>query len=148
MKNIVEILIEKKLTLSCAESITGGNLIGTLIKIPNASQVIKESFVVYSDEAKHEILNIPLEVIEKNGVVSREVARFMAKNLHEKTHADIAISTTGYASGNFPHHAYVGIYYQGEIFLYHKDFNENQSREQNIEELVQYIITLLPEIIV
>ena len=92
-----KLLKEKNLKISFAESVTGGMLASTLINVNGSSNVIKESLVTYSDEAKIKYLNVKKETIEKYNVVSKEVSLEMAKGLYELTKSDVCISTTGLA---------------------------------------------------
>ncbi len=88
---------EKRLTLSVAESCTGGNVMGGLVMIPGASHFLKGGVVTYATEAKIKILGVSKELIEKYSVVSEEVAREMASKVREKFNTDIAVSVTGNA---------------------------------------------------
>lgn len=97
---IINSCIKNKITLSVAESITGGMIVAKLINVSGSSNVIKESYITYSDEAKINILSINKEFIDKHGVVSKEVAIKMAENLKEKTNSDITIGITGLAGPN------------------------------------------------
>lgn len=94
---IAEILIRKGLTISTAESCTGGLLSSKLTDISGSSSYIKLNVVTYANEAKHKILGITLETLEKYGAVSEECALEMAKGLYKLTGSDICVSTTGIA---------------------------------------------------
>lgn len=94
---LVELLKEKNLKISVAESITGGKIASSFIEIPGASKVIEEAFIVYSNRAKEEVLGVKKTVIDTYGVVSPEVALAMARNAKRISNSDIAISTTGEA---------------------------------------------------
>lgn len=94
---VVTLLKEKNYTLTTAESLTGGQIAATLIKVPGASDVIHEGYVTYSEEAKHRILNVTAESLEKNGVVSEEVAEEMAVGAWKTAGSNVAIAVTGIA---------------------------------------------------
>lgn len=94
---IAEILIRKGLTISTAESCTGGLLSSKLTDISGSSSYIKLNVVTYANEAKHKILGVTLETLEKYGAVSEECALEMAKGLYKLTGSDICVSTTGIA---------------------------------------------------
>ena len=94
---LVELLKAKGLKISTAESITGGKLISSIIDIPGASNITEQSYVVYSNRAKVNVLNVKQETIDRFGVVSEEVALEMARNLRKITDSNIAVSTTGEA---------------------------------------------------
>jgi nicotinamide-nucleotide amidase len=88
---------EKKLMLATAESCTGGLLAGALTAIAGSSDVVERGFVVYSNAAKHEMLGVPMAVIEAHGAVSEPVARALAEGAIARSKADIAVSITGVA---------------------------------------------------
>lgn len=99
-KGIVELLKEKQYKICTAESITGGKLVSSLIEVPGASKVIEQGYVVYSDQAKQDVLHVDSEVIKGFGVVSEEVALAMARGAKALSLADVIISTTGEAGPN------------------------------------------------
>lgn len=94
---IVKKLKELKYTISFAESCTGGMLASTIINVSGSSDVIKESLVTYSNEAKTKLLGVKKDTIEEYNVVSKEVALEMATGLKQESECDVAISTTGVA---------------------------------------------------
>ncbi|MBO6214264.1 MAG: nicotinamide-nucleotide amidohydrolase family protein [Lachnospiraceae bacterium] len=94
---IVDTLIKKGLTVSCAESCTGGLLASAFVDIPGSSACFKEGYVTYSNEVKERVLGVPAAVIDTYGVVSGECAAEMAKCLRSITGSDFALSTTGIA---------------------------------------------------
>lgn len=96
-KVLVELLKTKKLNISTAESITGGRIISKLIEVPGASNITDRSYIVYSNEAKIEVLGVDRQLIESFGVVSKEVALDMVRKLKILTNSDICVSTTGEA---------------------------------------------------
>jgi nicotinamide-nucleotide amidase len=83
--------------LACAESCTGGLVSGLLTEIPGSSAAIERGFVVYSNEAKQELLGVGAELLRAHGAVSAETARAMALGALAHSRADIAISITGVA---------------------------------------------------
>ena len=94
---IAKILTEKGLTISTAESCTGGLLSSKLTDVSGSSAFVHLNFVTYSNEAKNKILNVKKETLEKYGAVSEECAYEMACGLYNATGADICVSTTGIA---------------------------------------------------
>lgn len=98
---IIDELKQKKMFISCAESCTGGMIISRLIGQSGASDVIEESYVTYSNQAKMRILGVKEETIKNYTVTSLETAKEMAEGILKITNADIAVSVTGFAgSGN------------------------------------------------
>lgn len=83
--------------LATAESCTGGLLASLLTDIEGASSAFERGFVVYSSEAKCELLEIAPEQIDRCGTVSREVAIAMADGALKGSHADLALAITGFA---------------------------------------------------
>ncbi|MBE6912064.1 MAG: competence/damage-inducible protein A [Ruminococcaceae bacterium] len=94
-----EILKEKKLTLSTAESCTGGLCAKLITDIPGSSEVFRGGVCAYTNEIKEKLLGVPGELIEKYGVVSDEVARALSASACEKFGTDAGIGVTGYADG-------------------------------------------------
>ncbi len=94
---LVEDLAENKLTVAAAESCTGGLIASEIISIPGASEVLNESFITYSNEAKSTLIGVDPCAIEKYGVVSAEVAREMSRMAAIRANADLGISSTGIA---------------------------------------------------
>jgi PncC family amidohydrolase len=95
IRKIHERFRKKGLTLSVAESCTGGLISHYLTSLPGASNFFEASVVTYSVEAKKKILSIPPEIISKYGVVSEETAREMAEKMRAVTKTDFSLSTTG-----------------------------------------------------
>jgi nicotinamide-nucleotide amidase len=83
--------------LATAESCTGGLIAATLTAIAGASDVVDRSFVTYSNEAKHEMVGVHMDLIHAHGAVSEEVARAMAEGALARSRATIAVSITGMA---------------------------------------------------
>lgn len=90
-------LKEKGLTISTAESCTGGKIGQMLVAIGGASAYFKGSLVTYATQSKIDVLGISKDTIEKHSVVSEEVALEMVKNVKQIMHSDYAIATTGNA---------------------------------------------------
>lgn len=100
---LVELLLKHNLTISFAESCTGGLMAATLINVSGASNVINESYVTYSDDAKNKILGVSKNTIEKFSVYSKETAYEMAKGLSLISKSNISVSITGLAGGTIYH---------------------------------------------
>ncbi len=92
-----KILTQKRMTLSTAESFTGGKIAQQITAIPGASAYFKGSVVSYATEAKIDVLHVPQQLLDKYSVVSKEVAESMATNVKELMKSDFAIATTGNA---------------------------------------------------
>lgn len=87
----------KHLKLATAESCTGGLVAGALTDIAGSSDVVERGYVVYSNQAKTDLLGVPPEMIARVGAVSEEVARAMAEGGLARSSADICVAITGVA---------------------------------------------------
>ena len=96
-KKLINYCINKKLSISVAESCTGGMISSKLVSIPGASKVLDCGLVTYSNVSKKIYLNISQIDITKYGAVSKEVAELMINGLKNKNNSNIYISTTGIA---------------------------------------------------
>ena len=104
MKNLanklVKKLIQKKLTISFAESCTGGMLSSTITSVSGSSKVFNLGLVTYSNKTKIDILKVPKKIICKYGAVSNECCLSMVKSLSKISKANISVSVTGIAGPN------------------------------------------------
>lgn len=117
---VANMLLEKNITISCAESCTGGLFAGTLINTDGISKVFDRGIVTYSNEAKIKELGVKAETLDTFGAVSPETAAEMAEGIRAKTGTDMAVSVTGIAgpgggSADKPVGlVYIGIAYDGK----------------------------------
>lgn len=88
---------DRNLMLVTAESCTGGLLASLLTDVPGCSHAFERGYVTYTNEAKHELLGVPQEVLDTVGPVSEAAARAMAEGALERSRGDLACSITGYA---------------------------------------------------
>lgn len=93
----LRMLVEKGMTVSFAESLTGGKISEALTAISGASQVVLGGFVTYTDEMKMRLLSVPQEILKTYGAVSEECAKTMAEGARKLTGSDLAVSATGFA---------------------------------------------------
>ncbi len=96
-KAVVDLLVANELTVTCAESCTGGLLSGRLINVAGVSQVYKSGYVTYSNKAKRKLLGVKKSTLEKHGAVSRQTAEEMARGLSSVAKSDVAVAVTGIA---------------------------------------------------
>jgi nicotinamide-nucleotide amidase len=94
---LVKLLEERNLTISAAESLTGGLFQEEITSIPGTSDVIKGGVVCYTPEIKHKVLHVKQETIDTYGVVSEQCAKELAENVAKLINTDIGISFTGVA---------------------------------------------------
>jgi len=94
---VARIMFNKSMTISVAESCTGGLISSRLTDIAGSSAYIKENYVTYSNEAKAKLLGVSEQTLKQFGAVSEECAQEMAEGLFEKTECDVALAITGIA---------------------------------------------------
>lgn len=94
---VSRVLLRRGLTLSAAESCTGGLIAKRMTDLPGASRVFRGGVVSYCDEVKAGVLGVPRELLEEHGAVSAPVARAMAEGCRRLCGSDLAVSTTGVA---------------------------------------------------
>jgi len=87
----------KGLTITTAESCTGGLIAACLTEVSGASTVFMRGFVTYANLAKTDLLGVPEALLAEKGAVSEEVARVMAESARTRAGADLAVSATGIA---------------------------------------------------
>ena len=97
---IVKLLTSKELTVSFAESCTGGLLSSSITSISGSSKVFNMGLVTYSNNSKTKLLKVPKKTITKYGAVSYETCLSMVKNLSKISKSNISISITGVAGPN------------------------------------------------
>lgn len=147
-QSVVDILKEKNLMLSTAESCTGG-MIGELItSVSGASEVYGFGFITYANEAKEQILGVKHETLEKFGAVSEETAREMALGAKRVSGSDISVSVTGIAGpGGGTKEKPVGLVYTAicfnekvEVFKLLLKGDRESVRKQTCEKVFENII--------
>lgn len=92
---LVQQLTKKGMTVSAAESCTGGLICATITNVEGSSKVLKYGFVTYHPDSKAELVGVSKDDINKFGVVSEPIARQMAEGALKHGHADIAVGVTG-----------------------------------------------------
>jgi PncC family amidohydrolase len=99
-KQIINLLKKKKITLSIAESCTGGMLAQVITSISGASRVFSLGLVTYSNQSKNIHLKVPLKIIKKYGAVSEKCCHTMVNNLSKISKSKLNIAITGIAGPN------------------------------------------------
>ena len=149
MKELVEILRKQELTISCAESLTGGLFASSMCEIPGVSKIFKGGVVTYWNEIKNRVVDVPKRVIEECGVVSADCASYMAKGVKNLYKTDISISFTGNAGPDVMEGKPVGLVYIGLcykdttfVFEYYFEGSRNDIRKKCVEEGFKRILEL------
>jgi nicotinamide-nucleotide amidase len=96
-KRLLALARARGLKIATAESCTGGLVAGALTDIAGSSDVVERGFVTYSNDAKHEMLGVPLATLSKFGAVSRQTAEAMARGALKHSDAHLAVAITGIA---------------------------------------------------
>lgn len=134
-ESVYKVLKEHDLSIMTSESITGGMIASKLVNVSGVSDYLKRSLVVYSNEAKIDLLGVKAQTIDTYGVVSENVAFEMVERMFEKFNVDCAISTTGLASGENAGLVYVGLGYKNTIktlkLQLHGERNKIRNRVSN-----------------
>ncbi len=129
---VADRLMEQGLTLSSAESCTGGMFASTMTDIPGISQCFDRGLVTYSNQAKMEELGVSAETLEKFGAVSEETALEMVEGLKSVSGSDVCISVTGIAGpGGGSEEKPVGLVYIGFSYGDKKICKKIQMRNVN-----------------
>lgn len=147
---VIKKLIAKKISISTVESITGGLISKLVTDVPGSSSILSESYVLYSNDSKVSVLGVDAGLIEKYGVVSKEVAKDMVVKLKMITGKDICISTTGNAGPDVCDdkpvgRVYVGINFLDEVSVY--ELNIDGDREKVRNETAEFIFNKIDELV-
>lgn len=153
-EELVNILKRADMTVSVAESCTGGMIASKIVNIPGTSGVFNESYVTYSNEAKHRLLNVKNETLEKYGAVSEQTAKEMAEGCMKASGADVGIATTGIAGPDGgTEEKPVGLVYIGcavgdKVCVEKNIFSGDrmQVRQQAAEKSIKNTIKLIKEV--
>lgn len=150
-EKLVQTLAEMGLTISTAESCTGGMVASTIIDVPGASDVYSEGFITYSDEAKTKYVHVKPETLEKYGAVSEETVKEMADGCRVTTGSDVSIVTSGIAGpgGGTPEtpvgFVYIACAYKDVVMAKSFKFDGDRSevRRQSVNEALKMALELL-----
>lgn len=137
-ETVVQLLIEKKISISTVESCTGGMLASKLVNVPGVSNVFANGFITYSNQSKVDALGVDPDVIKTYGDVSKETAIEMVKGLVKNTATRAGISITGIAGpdGGTPEKpvgsVYVAVMLDGEIDTMALKLNGDRERVRHM----------------
>ena len=148
---IGELLKKRKLTVSTAESCTGGSIAERLTSIAGSSEYFKGSIVAYSNEVKKDLLYVSSETLEKYGAVSEETVIEMVKGAMKALKTDCAVATSGIAGpgGGTPEKpvgtVWIAAGYKNEIRTYKEE--TNRGRAMNIERAGNNALLMLRDLL-
>lgn len=144
---VVKLLHQKKLTLSTAESCTGGLLTGRIVNVAGVSDVLKEGYITYANEAKMHLLGVREETLERFGAVSEQTAYEMVEGAAKAADTNTAIAITGIAGpdGGTPSKpvglVYISCFVNGTVAVKECRFKGNRQKVR--EQSVTYALDLL-----
>ena len=154
VKDLVELLISKKLKIASAESCTGGLFASSIVSVPGSSEIIDASIVTYSNDAKMKYCKVKSETLEKFGAVSEEIAGEMARGIAEECGADFGVSFSGIAGpGGATATKPVGMVcfglsFKGNVETFTRVFKGDRTevREQSVQFMIDKLMERLREI--
>ena len=150
---IIQYLLENKITVSTAESCTGGLLASKFTAQAGISQIYQSGMITYSNEAKIKYLKVSPSTLKSHGAVSRQVCSQMCFNLHKISKSKMTFSTTGVAGPGGGTKlkpvglVYVGIYFERNIYVEQLKFSPQTSRLQIQKATVKECFQLVTDII-
>lgn len=154
---LVDMLKKNNLTISFAESCTGGLMASTVINVSGASDIIKESYVTYSDDVKVKVLGVKKSTLDTYTVYSKETAYEMAKGLSLISKSNICVSITGlaggsnYQNGDGSYDSCIIMNYNNKEYVIHVNKVEkgmrNEVRKRQVNYVFYRIIRALKEIL-
>ena len=151
-EKLADILIKRGLTLTTAESCTGGLISARMVNVAGVSAVFKGGFVTYANEAKVKLLGVKEETLAQFGAVSAQTAQEMVTGAAHAMDADVAVAVTGIAGpdGGTKEKpvglVYIGYYVCGEVKV--KEYRFTGDRSAIRENTVIAALTQLTEYIV
>ena len=152
---VVHKLLEENLTITTAESCTGGLIAATIVNVSGASGCFNEGYITYANEAKVRLLGVSEESIRSFGVVSDKVVVEMAEGALNRADADIAIAVSGIAGplGGSPEKpvgtVYIGICLKDKVdksltktsYKFHFEGDRSEIRDKTVKEALKIIMS-------
>ena len=132
-ETVVGLLKKKKMTLSLAESCTGGAVAADIVNVPGASEVFMCGYVTYTNRAKRKCLGVKKSTLKKEGAVSAKCAGQMAKGGAKAAKTDVCLSVTGTV--------FMGCYCAGKTTVreFHFEGDRKSIRDQAVEQALTFI---------
>ena len=143
------LLKAKHLTLSTAESCTGGGIAALITSVPGSSDYFNGGIVAYSNEAKVSLLQVSAETLEKYGAVSLETVTEMVKGAMESLKTDCAVATSGIAGpgGGTPKKpigtVWIAVAYKNEIAVMKQE--GDLGRKGNVQKAIYNALFMLQD---
>ncbi len=150
---IIKKFIKKKISISVAESCTGGLLANIITSEPGSSKIFNIGLITYSNIAKEKFLKIKKNNLKKHGAVSSQVCREMVENLHKLSQSKLCVSITGIAGPGGGSDikpvglVYVGIKFKNKTKIFMFNFNKKLKRSVIRKKTVNEIFKLCEKLI-
>ena len=128
------------MTLSTAESCTGGRIAAAITAQSGASRYFRGGLVAYQNEVKEQLLQVPHQMIETHGVVSRQVAEQMVRGACALFHTDYALASTGYAEPWQGHDVEIWVAWGSATDIHSLCLREDFGRVKNVELATQCVL--------
>lgn len=146
MNELAQLLISQNISISSVESFTVGNFASMLGSVPGISKVYKGSLVTYQSVTKERLLSIDHDIIQRYGVVSKEIASLMCVNGKTILDSDICVSFTGNAGPDAMENkpvgeVYIGINFKNDVAVYR--LNLKGSRKEIVFQAIDFAIRKL-----
>lgn len=150
-KSFINLLKEKQVTIGAVESMTGGLFSKTLTDIPGISQFFKGALVVYQEETKINLLGVEQNLLEKFGVVSKEVALELSKKGQKQLNVDLCIAVTGNAGPSVEKdqkevgEVYYAVAYLDKVYSYELKLEGSRKhiRTLAVKKMIESIVSIL-----
>lgn len=151
-EQVFQLLKQQNITLSTAESATGGMIASRLVNVPGISEFFQEGYVTYSNDAKVKMIGVDRNLLNTYGVVSKEVAENMAVCVAKTAGTDASLSVTGVAGPDGGTiqcpvgTVYIGCFFNGRTVVEHHVFDGDRQQirhaatERALSLLVQQIL--------
>ncbi len=151
VEKLVQKLAEMEMTISTAESCTGGMLASKIIDVSGASEVFSEGFITYSEHAKEKYLKVKSDTLKNHTAVSEQTVIEMAKGCQQETGSDMSIVTSGIAGpgGGTPEKpvglVYIACAYKGDVEArcYKFDGDRYSIRSSAVDEAIKLAMYML-----
>ncbi len=146
-EEIGDALRKEEISISTAESCTGGLISHILTNVPGSSEYYKGGVIAYANEVKENVLHVSKDILKAKGAVSAECAMAMAKGVRELLRTDVGIATTGIAgpTGGTPDKP-VGLIYIAlatKDYVYHAKHIFHEDRDGNKREAANAALEML-----
>lgn len=152
-EEVVKALLAKGFAITTAESCTGGMIASTLINVAGISEIYKEGYITYSNEAKQKLLGVDKEALERFGAVSEIVASQMAQGAALAAGAEAALAVTGIAGPDGGTEekpvglVYIGCYLNGKVTVTRNQFTGTRLmiRQETTKQALELLLKCLNE---